>query len=124
MVIQVQSKAVTSNIAENYAIRQLQIKRNNVEDVYKEITLKHIGKGTIGKLTKEINSKLKLSLEETTGKTQCKWVLKLLGKEDLVGDLAISLDDKIIANIASAGAEVANKVDLLEQVLQKAVKKI
>ena len=107
------SKAVTSNIAENYAIRQLQIKRNNAEDVYKEITSKHIGKNNfISKASKEINSKLKLSLEETAGKTamQMGKQLKLLGKEDSVGDLAISLDDKIIANIASAGAEVANKV--------------
>ena len=106
-------KAITANVAENYAIRQLQTKRNDVEEVFKNITSKNIGKKTfVGKASKELNDRLKLSLEETAGTTamQMGKKLKLLGQEEPIGDLAISLDDKIIANIASAGAELADKV--------------
>ena len=106
-------KAITANVAENYAIRQLQTKRNDVEEVFKNITSKNIGNKTfVGKASKELNDRLKLSLEETAGTTamQMGKKLKLLGQEEPIGDLAISLDDKIIANIASAGAELADKV--------------
>ena len=106
-------KAITANVAENYAIRQLQVKRTDVEEVFKNITSKNIGNKTfVGKASKELNSRLKLSLEETAGTTamQMGKKLKLLGTEEPIGDLAISLDDKIIANIASAGAELADKV--------------
>ena len=109
-------KAITSNIAEQYAVKELHKKRDAVNDIYKKVTQKKLGKrGFEGTAQRLLTKRLKKSLAETAGnynlnvgkriKKGLTPTAKFLEKGTIVG-----LDDKIIANIAAAGAELMNKI--------------
>ena len=104
-------KAIAGNTAEMYLKNALKENRKAVHSSFKNHTLKNLkDKGTIGKLTKDLNSKLnKVALSKTAEESLEKG--KKL-KEDLAPEVGtlFSLDSKIIANISSAGAEIIDMI--------------
>ena len=105
-------KAVTSNVAEQYAIKELNKKRDLVQDVFKKHTIENLrASNTKGKTTKDLLSKLRKSaLDETAGSFNMNVGKRL--KMDLAPEKGtlLSLDSKIIANVASAGAEIIDMI--------------
>ena len=105
------AKAVTANTAEIYLKNALKENRKLVHTSFKKYTLKNLrDKGAVGKITKELNSRLqKVALSETIEK-ELKTGQKL--KADLAPERGtlLSIDNKIIANVASAGAEIINLI--------------
>ena len=104
-------KAVTANTAETYLKNALKENRKLVHSSFKEHTLKNLrDKGNIGKLTRELNSKLQKVALSDSAEEALKQGQKL--KTDLAPERGtlLSLDSKVIANISSAGAELLDKI--------------
>lgn len=104
-------KAITANTAEQYAIKELNKKRDLVNDAFKNKAVKNLrDKGFKGKTTTALMTKLKKSLAETAGSYNLNVGKRL--KIDLASeaDTLLGLDNKIIANVASAGAEIVDMI--------------
>jgi len=104
-------KAIAGNSAEIYLMNALKENRKDVHSAFKNVTLKNLrDKGTVGKLTKDLNSKLKKLALSKTAEESLKKGQKL--KVDLAPERGtlFSIDSKVIANVASAGAEIINLI--------------
>jgi len=104
-------KAITGNTAELYLKNALKENRKLVHSSFKKHTIKNLrDKGAIGKITNELNSRLKKVALSKTAEEQLKVGRKL--KEDLAPEngTLLSIDNKIIANVASAGAEIIDMI--------------
>ena len=105
-------KALVSNVAEDVVMKEAAKRTTQTKKAYKAHTLKTFGsKGNVGKFAKDTESKLKLSLKETANEKLIKGEevkLKLKGTKQ--ENLAITLEDMVVQNIASAAATIIDKV--------------
>ena len=104
-------KAITSNAAEAYLQNAMKENRKLIQSSFKNHTLKNLNDtGSIGKLTRDLNSKLKKVALSESAEESLKLGKKL--KIDLAPERGtlLSFDSKLIANISSAGAELLNKI--------------
>ena len=105
-------KALVSNVAEDVVMRESAKRTTQTKKAYKTHTLRTFAsKGNIGKFAKDTESKLKLSLEETANDKILKGKeIKLKLKGTKQENLAITLEDMVVQNIASAAATIIDKV--------------
>ena len=105
-------KALLSNVAESVVLKESAKRATQSKKAYKTHTVKTFAnKGNLGKFAKNTEAKLKKSLEETASESLKKGKevkAKLKGTKQ--EDLAITLEDQIIQNIASAAATIIDKV--------------
>ena len=105
-------KALVSNVAESVVMKEAAKRTTQTKKAYKTHTLKTFAsKGNVGKFAKDTESKLKLSLKETANEKLVKGEevkLKLKGTKQ--ENLAITLEDMVVQNIASAAATIIDKV--------------
>ena len=105
-------KALVSNVAESVVMKEAAKRTTQTKKAYKTNTLKTFAsKGNVGKFAKDTESKLKLSLKETANEKLVKGEevkLKLKGTKQ--ENLAITLEDMVVQNIASAAATIIDKV--------------
>tara|TARA_A100001011_G_scaffold397392_2_gene498205 strand:+ start:2166 stop:5606 length:3441 start_codon:yes stop_codon:yes gene_type:complete len=104
-------KAITSNAAEAYLQNAMKENRKLIQSSYKNHTYKNLNDtGSVGKLTRDLNSKLKKVALSESAEESLKLGKKL--KIDLAPERGtlLSFDSKLIANISSAGAELLNKI--------------
>ena len=104
-------KAITSNAAEAYLQNAMKENRKLIQSSFKNHTLKNLNDtGSVGKLTRDLNSKLKKVALSESAEESLKLGKKL--KIDLAPERGtlLSFDSKLIENISSAGAELLNKI--------------
>ena len=110
-------KAMTSNIAERFAMVEHKKLDTIVNNAYQTKTLSNIAKGgSVASTQRKVRNKLKLSLKETDealleeGKAL---KVSLKGKNSKLSknpNAVVSMSDKLIENIAMAGAELIHTI--------------
>ena len=105
-------KALVSNVAEDVVMKEVAKRTTQTKKAYKKHTIKTFAsKGNVGKFAKDTESKLKLSLKETANDKIVKGEeIKLKLKGTKQENLAITLEDMVVQNIASAAATIIDKV--------------
>ena len=105
-------KALTSNVTESILVKEQAKKATLAKKAFRDHTVKtYANKGNAGKFARDTEAKLRLSLKETAGKQLEKGAVvkkKLKGKNQ--ENLAVTLEDTVIQNIASAAATIIDKV--------------
>ena len=105
-------KALLSNVAESVVMKESAKRVTQTKKAYKTHTMKTFAnKGNLGKFAKNTEAKLKKSLEETASESLKKGKevkAKLKGTKQ--EGLAITLEDQVVQNIASAAATIIDKV--------------
>jgi hypothetical protein len=102
-------KAIQGNIAERFASVEHKLLNRRVDEVYKGVTTKALKNGEIKNISKQLKENLKWGLKETN-----EAALKE-GKELKINlsqskNLIVSMDDKLIENIAVAGAKIVKGI--------------
>ena len=105
-------KAFTSNIAEQFTIKQINKRKGEIDHVYKTISSKKFGAGTDlkSKVAKTLAGTLKKSLDETVGNFNMNVGKRLKIDNAPEEGTLLSLDEKIIRNVASAAAEIIDVI--------------
>ena len=116
---------IRSNVAEQYVMKELGKQKNQITQAYKAKTQPIFNSKTWGKVAKQNEEALKLSLKETTGGAIAegqKVKKKLTGKRkkayERYENLTTSLQEMEIKNIAAAATEVIRKVGPREGVIK------
>jgi len=105
-------KAFTNNIAEQFAIKQVNKRKGQIDHVYKTISSQKFGKSKDlkSRVAKVVAGTLKKSLDETVGNFNMNVGKKLKIDNAPEEGTLLSLDEKIIRNVASAASEVIDKI--------------
>jgi len=110
-------KAMTSNIAERFAMVEHKKLDKIINDVYQTKTLSNIAKGgSVASTQRKVRNKLKLSLKETDEdllKVGKALKVDLKGKASNLSknpNAVVSMSDKLIENISMAGAELVHTI--------------
>jgi len=105
-------KAFTSNVAEQFTIKQINKRKGQIDHVYKTVSSKKFAKGKDlkSKVAQTVVKTLKKSLDETVGSFNMNVGKKIKIDNAPEEGTLLSLDDKIMRNIASAASEVIDKI--------------
>ena len=123
-------KAFVSNVAEQAALKQVNKRKGEIDHVYKTISSQKFGKGKDLKtrVAKVVANTLKKSLDETVGNFNMNVGKRLKLDNAPEQGTVLSLDEKILRNVASAASEVIdavpNRVKYVGDKAVKVVKKI
>ena len=118
-------KAFVSNVAEQAALKQVNKRKGEIDHVYKTISSQKFGKGKDLKtrVAKVVANTLKKSLDETVGNFNMNVGKRLKLDNAPEQGTVLSLDEKILRNVASAASEVIDAVpNRVKYVGDKAVK--
>jgi hypothetical protein len=102
-------KAIQGNIAERFASVEHKLLNRRVDEVYKGVTTKALKNGEIKNISKQLKENLKWGLKETNEqalKEGKELKINLSQSENLI----VSMNDKLIENIAVAGAKIVKGI--------------